>query len=128
MPKKETPVGKCERCGDDFNLWPKNRKYCAACQVIRDLRNGISARKCETCGDEYWPVRQSHKECYLCSDWRPSRPDRYPKCGQCGHHYRPAPGVDTVCCYCVTQSEEMRDRYLKSIKIRRRKAMKEGES
>jgi len=127
MPKKEKPTAKCMRCGDDFTLWPKNRKYCGGCQVLRDLRNGISKRDCPMCGDEFWPIRFSHKECYLCSNWRPERPEKYPKCSQCDRHFRPAPGTTqgSVCMHCVSSSEEMRDRYHRS--LRRRVALRRKE-
>ena len=130
MPKKEKPKGNCRRCGDEFNLWPKNRLYCNTCQVLRDIENGISAKKCEICEDEFWPIRSSHKRCYPCSTWRPENPEKFAACTKCGLHQRPAPGTEKVCCECVSQSETMRDAYIKSLQIkmmkRRKAARKEA--
>lgn len=123
-----TKTGICATCGDDFTLWPANRKYCGACQAYRDLnyRPGMS-RDCEFCAKTFWPFRTGYRRCYECSNFRPERPDDWPACSQCGKHKRTAPGLANTCCACVQKDSEAQRTYHRSLNkiIRERIAQKE---
>lgn len=121
--------GICANCGADYTLWPKNRKYCGACQALRDLdfRPGMS-RKCDMCDAVFYPFRTGHTRCYECSNFRPIRPDEFPVCESCGQHKRTAPGLENHCVSCVQKDSAAQALYHRSLKriVRQRIAAKEA--
>lgn len=110
-------TGTCANCEAEYTLWPKNRKYCGACQALRDLdfRPGMS-RTCDMCDTLFYPFRTGYTRCYDCSNFRPERPDEYPQCKSCGKHKRTAPGLANYCVACVQKDSEAQRTYHKSLR------------
>ena len=126
---QNTKTANCQSCGAEYRRWPSNRKYCGACQALRDLdfRPGMS-RKCEVCDERFYPFRTGYTRCYDCSNFRPEREDEFPACGTCGKHKRTAPGVDKTCVACVQRDSGMQEAYHRTLRktvALRRKAAKE---
>lgn len=118
MPRA-TVTAACDKCGESFNKWPKNRKFCAACQAMRDLeyRPGMH-KKCVHCEKEFWPSRTSHDACADCMVFAIENEDKYPECPYCGKHKRTAPGAPKVCISCIQSSKDMQDKYYRTLKNR----------
>lgn len=106
----------CQQCGEPYRAWPKNRKYCSACQALRDMdyRPGMM-RKCEWCETTFYPFRTNYTKCPDCSSWRPEREDQYPECKQCGKHKRTAPGLASTCIACVQKDREAQSVYHRTL-------------
>ena len=106
----------CQNCGEQYNRFPKNRKYCGACQALRDLdfRPGMS-RHCEFCDAVFYPYRTGYRRCYECSGFRTERPDEWPACGQCGKHKRTAPGLGNTCAACVQKDSGAQRTYHRTL-------------
>ena len=107
--------GLCAKCGDQFLLWPKNRKYCGACQALRDLdfRPNLK-RKCEGCDTTFYPYRTSFTRCADCSLFNQER-EEWPECNQCGKRKRTAPGMSKTCIACVSCSAKAQIAYHKAL-------------
>lgn len=112
-------TGTCQNCGDKFMHFVKTRKYCAACQILRDMDFAPKLkRKCGTCGKEFFPVRTNYKECPHC---RPGldNPIRFQtKCEICEGHKRLAPHSDRVCISCVQSDARTRARYVAGLRLK----------
>jgi hypothetical protein len=112
----QTKTAPCAQCGHEFTKWPRNRKYCGACQAYRDLnyRPGMS-RECEFCETRFYPFRTNYTKCYRCSNFRPERPGEWPPCTQCGKCQRTAPGLANYCCECVQKDSAAQSVYHRSL-------------
>lgn len=115
-PKRERHknLAQCERCGDEFNRWPKNRKYCGACQALRDLdfRPNMK-RTCEVCEETFYPFRTGHTRCANCTEIR-ERPELEP-CTRCGKRKRTAPGLANTCISCVSSTPKAQLAYHRAL-------------
>jgi len=104
-----------------MRAFPKNRRYCGACQALRDLnfRPGMKC-DCDTCGTTFWPYRTSHTRCYKCAIFNYDSSEN-PECARCKQHYRTAPGLSDTCCACVTSSKDTQEGYRRALALRIRK-------
>lgn len=117
-----TTKSACQKCGDEMILFPKNRKFCGACQALRDLsfRPGMHT-SCTYCEREFWPSRTTYmtrRACADCSVFIQEDAEKYVACQSCAKHKRTAPGTKQTCISCVQSTKEMQHKYLETLKRR----------
>jgi hypothetical protein len=114
---------KCGQCPTWFKTPFSQRKYCAACQIIRDSEvrpheYGDTGKECISCHAQFLPARPNWKVCASCADPVP-QPSRFAPCNRCRESYRTATGLKNTCQRCVQITPQTRREYIEALKQRR---------
>jgi hypothetical protein len=117
------PTIHCEGCNEEVVVgrrWAKSRKFCIACQVVRDLDRFLPKGKaCARCGGTFFPIRHGKgwDKCPDCvATFTIPQLTAAPRCNVCERKRPPAYLLDHTCLHCVTSTEALRNQYYLHLK------------